>query len=152
MINSQRGNLILAAILFSLMCGSKTLAQLPSNFSPGSIGSEADDTPKGSMFGGKAPQAAPPNGPGTVPGAGFDNTTDEKRMQKKYKANLSHFKDLISKGDSMMKSAPNKEDKTYKKGKILKEMGEKHLADIQASTPFAVQSLEDKKADKDKGK
>jgi hypothetical protein len=147
MINSQRGNLILAAILFSLVCAPKVLAQLPSNYSPGSIGADPDDTPKGGLFSGKSPQAAPApaNGPGTVAGAGFDNTADEKRMQKKYKANMSHFKDLISKGDAMMKSAANKEDRTYKKGKILKEMGEKHLADMQANSPFAIQSLEDKK-------
>ena len=69
-----------------------------------------------------APPAMPPSG---------DYTDDEKRMQKKYRGNIARAKDLISKGEGMMKSA-GKDDKTYKKGKILKETGERWLTELKA--------------------
>jgi hypothetical protein len=149
-----RHKLLLAAAFLCLVCPSNSFAQTFNNgpILPGQIGSDmTDDTPKQGLFGGTqaapapSPTAAPPNGPGTIPGAGMDNTADEKRMQKKFKANRSHYKDLVVKGDAMMKSAPNKEDKTYKKGKILKEMGEKHLAEMQANSPFTMEDQDDKK-------
>lgn len=66
-----------------------------------------------------------------------DYTDDEKRMQKKYKGNMNRAKELIDKGEKMMKSAGNRpEAKDYKKGKILKETGEKWLSDLKASDPF----------------
>jgi hypothetical protein len=157
MTNSNRVSLLLAA---SILCG--TLAQSPSwaqgmfgnglgNYMPGAVGSLPDDDPKGKDKGSSSSaQAAPgPAGNGTPPGTLTDNTVDEKRMQRKYKANMAHLKDIIAKGDSMMKSAPNKDDKAYKKGKILKELGEKHLADMQANSPFQLDSL-DKKEKKEK--
>lgn len=61
-----------------------------------------------------------------------DYTDDEKRMQKKYKASLSHARGLIAKGERMMKSVDQKESK---KGKILKEIGEKRLAELEANNP-----------------
>ncbi len=67
---------------------------------------------------------------GTGPG---DYTDDEKRMQKKYKASISHAKGLIAKGDKMMKSPQEKESK---KGRILKEIGEKRLAELEANNPI----------------
>ena len=66
-------------------------------------------------------------------GAPGDYTDDEKRMQKKYKASISHAKGLIAKGDKMMKSPDQKESK---KGKILKEIGEKRLAELEANNPI----------------
>jgi uncharacterized glyoxalase superfamily protein PhnB len=62
-----------------------------------------------------------------------DYTDDEKRMQKKYKASVSHAKGLIAKGDKMMKSPVPKEST---KGKILKEIGEKRLAELEANNPI----------------
>lgn len=61
-----------------------------------------------------------------------DYTDDEKRMQKKFKASISHAKGLIAKGERMMKSVDQKESK---KGKILKEIGEKRLAELEANNP-----------------
>jgi hypothetical protein len=66
-----------------------------------------------------------------------DYTEDEKRMQRKFKANMRAAKGLIDKGERMMKAAGNKtDDKDYKKGKIIKETGEKWLSDLKASNPF----------------
>ncbi|MCC6978025.1 MAG: hypothetical protein IT343_06865 [Candidatus Melainabacteria bacterium] len=62
-----------------------------------------------------------------------DYTEDEKRMQKKYKASVSHARGLIAKGDKMMKSPVEKESK---KGRILKEIGEKRLAELEANNPI----------------
>jgi hypothetical protein len=80
-----------------------------------------------------------------MPGAGADSTSDEKRMQKKFKANMAHMKELIAKGENMMKNAPNENDKAYKKGKVLKEIGEKNLADMQANSPFQLDIADNKK-------
>lgn len=112
--------------------------------SPGAIGSDVDDTPSG---GKDRAQAAPANGPAFP---SVDNTADEKRMQKKFKANMNKLKDLIARGEAMMKAAPNQNDKGYKKGKILKETGEKHLAEMQANSPYQLELLESEKK-KDKG-
>jgi hypothetical protein len=63
-----------------------------------------------------------------------DFTADEKRVQKKNKANAKHIQDLINEGDHMMKVGQAKgDDKMYKKGKIKKEIGEHNLADLKAS-------------------
>lgn len=73
--------------------------------------------------------------PAAMPPAG-DYTSDEKRMQHKYRGNMAHAKRLIEKGETMMKTAA-KDDKVYKKGKILKETGEKWLAELKANDPYA---------------
>lgn len=71
-----------------------------------------------------------------------DYTDDEKRMQKKYKGNMNRAKELIDKGEKMMKAGGNSpENKEYKKGKILKETGEKWLSDLKASDPFDDEKL-----------
>jgi hypothetical protein len=93
------------------------------------------------FFGGNLPSSVPSaaNPPATAGGAqgGGDYTDDEKRMQKKYKSSIQHAKDLVGKGDSMMKKGESRHnDKMYKKGKILKEIGEKQLAELQANNPF----------------
>lgn len=69
-----------------------------------------------------------------------DFTGDEKRMQKKYKSNLANAERLIVRGTGMMKNA-NTSSPTYKKGKILKEIGEKSLADLKANNPFPDQKI-----------
>jgi len=81
----------------------------------------------------------PPQGKGAGQGQDMltpspgDYTDDEKRMQKKYKASVSHARGLIAKGDRMMKSNVEKESK---KGRILKEIGEKRLAELEANNPI----------------
>jgi hypothetical protein len=78
--------------------------------------------------------ALPPPAP-----AGGDYTVDEKRMQKKYRDNMNHCKDLIRQGEAMMKLGDvNKEGKIYKKGKVLKEVGEKNLVQLKASNPYDI--------------
>jgi len=77
--------------------------------------------------------ALPPPAP-----AGGDYSKDEKRMQVKYRGNLHHAQDLIKQGDAMMAKAGNKESKEYKKGKVLKAIGEKSLADLKAGNPFDI--------------
>ncbi|MBX9572549.1 MAG: hypothetical protein K2X77_26880 [Candidatus Obscuribacterales bacterium] len=63
-------------------------------------------------------------------------TSDEKRMQKKYKANLRAAQDLITKGEKMLKDGEKKkDDKMQKKGKILKEVGEKRVQELKESNP-----------------
>src|SRR5579883_2758842 len=74
-----------------------------------------------------APPAMPPAG---------DYTDDEKRMQKKYRGNISRAKQLIAKGEQMMK-ASNKDAKEYKRGKVLKETGEKWLTELKGNDPYA---------------
>jgi hypothetical protein len=85
---------------------------------------------------------------GPPPAGPSDYSDDEKRMRKKYRGNMNHAKDLIDKGNAMMKEGEKKhDDKEYKKGKIFKEIGEKTLADLEANSPFP-----SKDDDKDKGK
>jgi len=92
------------------------------------------------FFGGQVPQSPPGveaatqrlNGPG-----GGDYTDDEKRMQKKYRGSMARARQLIAKGEKMMKDGQAKhDDKMTKKGKIIKEIGEKSLAELQANNPF----------------
>lgn len=96
--------------------------------------------------GGQARQApANPYADPAVPQG--DYTTDEKRMQKKYKASVQHCKNLIAKGTKMMEAGKGKNDKEYKKGKILKEIGEKQLAELAANNPLT-EILEDRGSDR----
>jgi len=137
----------LAVVLAGNLVGSgAALAQgfIGGGGSPGSIGSDPDDTPNGKSNAQAAPAPSNPSFPSV------DNTADEKRMQRKFKANLNKMKELISRGEAMMKAAPNQSDKGYKKGKILKETGEKHLAEMQANSPYQLEMLEaEKKKDKE---
>ncbi|MCA9801864.1 MAG: hypothetical protein KC777_07745 [Cyanobacteria bacterium HKST-UBA02] len=87
-------------------------------------------------IGGAAPPAAEPNpyADAANPNAAGEYTDDEKRMQKKYHAKVKHAQGLISRGEKMMKG--NKESKEYKKGKILKSIGERELAELKANNPL----------------
>jgi hypothetical protein len=98
----------------------------PNDFFGGNIGNSAD-TAQGSQA--AVNNAAAPNM--TAPGG--DYTVDEKRMQKKYRANVADAQKLIAKAEAMMKSA---DVKLSKKGKIMKEIGERRLADLKANNPF----------------
>jgi hypothetical protein len=71
-----------------------------------------------------------------------DFTGDEKRMQKKYKSNITNAEHLILRGTNMMKGAGNNTNSPiFKKGKILKEIGEKSLAELKANNPFPDQKI-----------
>jgi hypothetical protein len=103
---------------------------------PGAIGNIENDE-IGSPTKDSAKSKPSPGMAGAGGQAGGDYTADEKRMQKKFKGNVQHAKDLIEKGESMMKSAKgNTSHKDYKKGKIVKEIGEKTLTELQANNPF----------------
>lgn len=70
-------------------------------------------------------------------GGNTEFTDDEKRMRKKYKSNISSAQKLIAKADAMIKAAEKiSDEKAQKKGKILKEIGEKRLADLRTNSPF----------------
>jgi hypothetical protein len=110
-------------------------------------------------------QSLPGGPPGDMSGAGYqppqvqnsggksDFSDDEKRMQKKYKASVKHCKDLIDKGTAMMEDGErHHDDKTFKKGKIFKEIGERQLSELQANNPFPDTSKDKKGKDKDKDK
>jgi len=107
---------------------------------PDSLGT-TQAAPAGSNAAGSTSGAVVPGVNSKAPGA-TDFTVDEKRMQKKYKASLGHYKELIAKGEDMMQKSPDPNSETYKKGKILKEIGEKHLAAAQTNNPFALTSLD----------
>jgi hypothetical protein len=103
------------------------------DFFGSNVGSSADGSGQGSAA---APMTAPTSAP---PG---DYTIDEKRMQKKYKANLKDAKALVAKAEKMAKAS---DQKIAKKGKILKEIGEKRLAELQQNNPFPELAARDKK-------
>jgi hypothetical protein len=115
-----------AVILASLVLPLPVLAQANgfyNNQLPGAQGVVEDE----SMPGDKKNKLSP---------AGGDYTPDEKRVQDKYKAKVRSAKDLVAKGEHMMKASENPNSKEYKKGKIFKEIGEKDLADLEQNNPF----------------
>jgi hypothetical protein len=133
----SKRNRIFFALLTAVMASSMTdcrpaVAAGPNDFFGSSMpqGQMSDPSSAPGQFAtpGQAKAADMLNGAG--PG---DYTDDEKRMQKKYKVSVSHAKGLIAKGDRMMKSPDQKESK---KGKILKEIGEKRLAELEANNPI----------------
>lgn len=71
--------------------------------------------------------------PGATNAPPGEYTGDEKRMQKKFKANVKAAKALVAKADKMMKDV---DKKIATKGKILKEIGEKRLNELNANNPF----------------
>ena len=126
---------ITLSILFAISCANAFAQNSFFGANPGggsSSGSKATQEDDGAI----GPGIPPMNTPVTPAPAGGDYTTDEKRMQKKYKGNLQHAHQLITQGEAMMKAAPNKESKEYKKGKIMKEVGEKSIGDLKTNNPF----------------
>jgi hypothetical protein len=123
----------LLGVLALLVTSAPAIAQ-------GNFGGQGPTTPPGAMGSIETePVSKEKPSPGMASGSnsGGDYTSDEKRMQRKYKDNVSHAKDLIERGESMMKGAKgNTSHKDYKKGKIIKDIGEKTLAELQANNPF----------------
>ena len=101
----------------------------PNDFFGGNIGNSSDSAQGGQAAANSATSATAPNM--TAPGG--DYTADEKRMQKKYRANVADAQKLIAKAAEMMKSS---DVKLSKKGKIMKEIGEKRLAELKQNNPF----------------
>ncbi len=111
---------------------------------PGAGLQEPDNPPK-ALFGNKKKDDEP--GPLNANG---DFTEDEKRMQHKWNDRLANAHHLIDRGEKMMKSCgSNHNAKDYKKGKVLKEIGERDLVELKTNSPFpSTTSLEDKKKTK----
>jgi hypothetical protein len=96
----------------------------PNDFFGGKIGGNNDGSQgSAAAVNTEAPTNVPPG----------DYTADEKRMQKKFKANVKAAQELIAKAEKMIKSS---DTKLSKKGKIMKEIGEKRLAELKANNPF----------------
>jgi hypothetical protein len=103
------------------------------------------------FFGGGASQPASPSGgtpidrpPGVAAAeqqalkAGTtDLTSDEKRMQRKYKANMRSAADLVAKAEKMIKDGEKRNDKkTIKKGMVLKQIAEKSVNQLKENNPL----------------
>ena len=66
-----------------------------------------------------------------------DLTQDEKRMQKKYKANMHAASDLVAKAEKMiLDGTKKKDDKSIKKGQVLKLVAEKRLNELKQNNPL----------------
>lgn len=158
----MRNRLFGALVLLALLNGCPSLAAGPNDFFggvlPGALGSleDKDEKPSNAPAAESAPAAAPEaksEKPAPAQASGGSNagdfTDDEKRMRGKYKARLKNAKDLIAKGEAMMSKAPNHDDKAFKKGRILKEIGEKDMAELKSNNPFAdeIDRLDKKKKD-----
>jgi len=66
-----------------------------------------------------------------------DLTSDEKRMQRKYKANMRSASDLVAKAEKMIKDGEKRNDKkTVKKGMILKQIAEKNVNQLKENNPL----------------
>jgi len=72
-----------------------------------------------------------------APPANGDFTADEKVMQARFRGRVANAHKNIDKGEKMMQSCGNDHNKAeYKKGKVMKEIGEKDLADLKSNSPF----------------
>lgn len=111
-----------------------------SSFVPAVLAQGSNDFFGSSIPGTNSPpgaQAAEQQLSGGGGGGPTDYTQDEKRMQKKYRDNLRAAQDLIEKGDRMMKDGEKRhQERETKKGKILKEIGEKRVAELKANCPL----------------
>jgi hypothetical protein len=66
-----------------------------------------------------------------------DLTSDEKRMQKKYKANMRAAADRLAKAEKMILDGKKKNDeKAVKKGQVLKMVAEKALNELKLNNPL----------------
>lgn len=114
---------LLALSGVTLMTASQLAYAGPNDFFGGGVPGSNPTDPAAA-----AAPMAPPSG---------DYSEDEKRMQKKYKQSIVHAKDLIAKGEEMVKKGEDKRDsRMMKKGHIFKEIGEKQLAELQNNNPF----------------
>ncbi len=123
-----------AALPVAILCASATpvpgLAQ-GNDFFGSAPSQPGDPTKSNNVPGAQAAEQALNNNPS-------DYTADEKRMQKKFKANILLAQKLVTKGDRMMKDGEkHKDQKSLKKGKILKEIGEKRISQLKENNPVS---------------
>lgn len=148
MQNRLFGTMVLLTLLNCTVAPS--IAAGPNDFFggvlPGAMGSLKDDDEKPAQAETKEKPA-----PASVTQNPSDFTDDEKRMQRKYKFRVKHAKELIARGEEMMAKAPNHDAKEFKKGKILKEIGEKDLAELKSNNPFPEEAEKPEKDKKKKG-
>ena len=107
---------------------------------PGTPGAGlADPNPPKSFFGnGKKSKQDDPK----LPQNG-DFTDDEKRVQRKWQDRIANDHRLIDRGERMMRGAHNNpKDKEYQKGKVMKSIGEKDLAEMKSNSPFPTPTIE----------
>jgi hypothetical protein len=107
---------------------------------PGTPGAGlSDPNPPKSLFGnGKKKNNDDPK----LPQNG-DFTEDEKRVQKKWQDRIAGDHRLIDRGEKMMRGAKNNpKDKDYQKGKVMKSIGEKDLAEMKSNSPFPSSTIE----------
>ncbi|MDR3612509.1 MAG: hypothetical protein P4L53_03025 [Candidatus Obscuribacterales bacterium] len=72
-----------------------------------------------------------------APPANGDFTADEKLMQNRFRQRIANAHKNIDKGEKMMLSCGSDHNKAeYKKGKVMKEIGEKDLAALKENSPF----------------
>lgn len=72
-----------------------------------------------------------------APPANGDFTADEKVMQERYKGRIANAHKNIDRAEKMMASCGDNHNKAeYKKGKVMKEIAEKDLADLKSNSPF----------------
>jgi hypothetical protein len=102
------------------------------------------------FFGSSVPQTSPGGGtpidrpPGVaaaeqaaLKAGSTDLSSDEKRMQRKYKSNMHAANDLIAKADKMIKDGEKKGDKkAIRKGQILKDVAERDLKNLKDNSPL----------------
>lgn len=130
MVKQTLTSLSLSVTLCVTLAAGVAIAQGSNDFFGGTPGQ--GDPNKSTVPGAQAAEQALANS-----GSNSDYTADEKRMQKKYKLNMTLAQRLIDKGDQMMKEGQKrKNDKSLKKGKILKEIGEKRLAQLKENNPM----------------
>lgn len=128
MIQKAQTTISLSAALWLTVAAQVAFAQGSNDFFGGNPGQ--GDPNRNNVPGAQAAEQALSN-------SNADYTSDEKRMQKKYKQNMTLAQRLISKGEQMMKDGEKrKDDKSLKKGKILKEIGEKRLAQLKENNPL----------------
>lgn len=129
---STKGNFVIVlSLLLGLSSFLQAQAQSGNDFFGSSVpsagGSSATDRPPGVVA---AEQQA-------LKAAGNEYTSDEKRMQKKYKANLKAAEGLIAKATRMIKDGEKKkDDKMVKKGRVLKEVAEKRVSELKENSPL----------------
>ena len=126
---------IVCSIIASLGMATSALAQGSNDFFGSSVPSSSAGGGGGSGI--ERPPGVQAAEQQALKATGGDYTTDEKRMQKKFKANLRSAQDLVSKAERMVKDGEKKkDDKMIKKGKILKEVAEKRVAELKEQNPF----------------
>lgn len=66
-----------------------------------------------------------------------DLTSDEKRMQKKYKAKTKYAAEQLAKAEKMIQEGTRKKDeKVLKKGQVLKLIYEKQIKELKENNPL----------------